>query len=121
MSEVKRAQVEVTGLPYRVRSVADEEEAKEAFAKALNRYLFNHAEDDRFTQRYFRGYKIIHTNSIFWISQDDRDELAQLTGDPEDATGARIPMRCALNHIAEQKRTIERLTQQIAQREKEGR
>jgi len=102
MSETKCALVEVPGLPYRVRSIADADEALEAFSGALNRYLHNHSEGHHSP----RALKIIATGSDCFLKEEQIRELEQVMG---SSLNGRSTVQSVVNHIRAQHERIARL------------
>lgn len=93
---MKRTTFTVEGLPERITCQADEDEIWAAFEEAANAYFFARWPADRMKyaparQRFYAG------NSILVISQDEIKELGEVLG--EDMS-QKIPMRAALNALA---------------------
>jgi hypothetical protein len=95
VSDTKCALVEVPGLPYRVRSIADRDEALDAFAHALNLYLHNHSEGGSFPG----SLRIISTNSDRLISDHQIEELEKALG---HSLGGSCTVQSVINHIRSQ-------------------
>lgn len=108
MSDTKHARVEVPGLPYRVRSIADADEALEAFASALNRYLHNFSEGEHST----RSLKIISTNSERFINDHQVEQLEQMLGCSLAGSGI---VQSVLNHDRRQSERALRLEVLLAE------
>jgi hypothetical protein len=110
MTDTKNADIVVRGLPYRLRSGADIEEARERFGDEATRYFSNHSEI-----HLFKGHQLMSSYDVAALQNDhriDQNTIKQLDARCEQLTKERDAARDEVVHL---KHEVEGLRRAIGQ------
>ncbi|TAK10565.1 MAG: hypothetical protein EPO32_14630 [Anaerolineae bacterium] len=97
----RSADVVVHGLPYRLKSGADHEEAEKAWSEAINRYFRNHDEGVGEPLRRM----VIPVNAVRWVSDHELRQMKELGLDVDRV----IPGQALINAYCKLKREHDEL------------